>query len=198
MSELMLINPRRRKRKMSAKQLKFFGKRRKKKYSRRGYTIGSSPIRRLKLNPKRRYRRNPSTRGFNIQSFAQNTLIPSAIGAAGALSLDVLLGFLPLPAAFKSGPMRPIVKLVGAVGIGMIAGMIGQRKMAEQVTAGAVTVVLYDTMKGFLQTSLPNIPLGDAEEYPALEYVNPAITVDESTGEYTDDIEQMSAYVPEF
>lgn len=198
MPELMLINPRkrRRKRKMTAKQARYFGKRRK----RRARSRSASPLTGVAMNPRRRrrrtftaarrYRRNPIK--FSPAAFMKNTLMPSAIGAGGALGLDVVMGFLPLPAAMKTGPMRPVIKLVGAIGIGMLAGMVANRRTAEQITAGAVTVVLYDTLKGFMQKAMPNIPLGE-NDYPALEYMSPAMTVDGMS--QNDD---MSAYVPEY
>ena len=200
MSELVLINPRRRgsrKRKMTAKQRQFFGPRPKRRKFKarvrraRARTLMALPKKRRRVA---RYRRNPIG-GFSVKNFAKDTLIPSGIGAAGALGLDLLLGFLPLPAAIKTGPMRPLVKLVGAVGLGMVAGMVGSRKMAEQVTAGAVTVVLYDTIKGFAQKQFPTLPLSDADY--SLEYINPAQVVDgmSDTDALVDDSDSMGEYV---
>lgn len=93
-------------------------------------------------------RRNPV--GFNIAGFVTNTLMPSAIGGAGALALDVLVGMLPLPPALKTGPMAPVMKVAGAIGLGMAAGMFASRKTAEQIAAGAVTVTLYGLAKTML------------------------------------------------
>jgi hypothetical protein len=47
---------------------------------------------------------------------------------------------LPLPVAMKTGPMAPVVKIAGALGLGALAGMVTNRRMANQVAAGAVTV----------------------------------------------------------
>lgn len=202
MPELMLINPRKRRkrRKMTAKQRQYFGKRRKRTRSRsRSITapagLSMNPKRRRRrrartLSAVRRYRRNPIK--FSPMQFVQTTLMPSAIGAGGALGLDLLMGFLPLPVAMKTGPMRPVIKLVGAVGIGMLAGMVTNRRTAEQITAGAVTVVLYDTLKGFMQKAMPNLVLGEAE-YPALEYISPAQTV-EGMGVYSDEMGELPEY----
>ena len=201
MPELMLINPRkrRRKRKMSALQRRYFGKRR----TRRSRSVAKRSFAGVAMNPRkrrrrrtalssvRRYRRNPIK--FSPGQFMQQTLMPSAIGAGGALGLDILMGFLPLPAAMKTGPMRPVIKLVGAVGIGMLAGMLTNRKTAEQITAGAVTVVLYDTLKGFVQKAMPNIPLGE-NDYPALEYMSPAITVDGMGAIVDNDVGEIPEY----
>lgn len=184
MAELMLINPSRRRGKrrpkMSKKQRRYFGKR----ASKRSNTRPRVTLRRRKRatymsNPRKRYRRNPAS-GFRPMSFINQTLMPAAIGGAGALGLDLLMGFIPLPAAMKTGPMRPIIRIVGAIGIGMIAGMVTNKRLGEQVGAGAMTVVLYDTLKGFMRTAMPNVNLGDIEtDYPQMEYLSPAPQVDD-------------------
>jgi hypothetical protein len=92
-----------------------------------------------------RYRRpNP------IGNFMTQTLIPSAVGGAGALALDVAVAALPLPPTMKTGPMAPIVKAAGAVGLGMLAGQFLGRKTGEQIAAGALTVTMYNVAKSML------------------------------------------------
>ena len=149
-----------------------------------------NPVRALKRH--RRYRRNPSMRG-GMQGFMKHTLMPSAMGAAGALGIDVILGFLPIPVQFKTGPMRALVKIAGAVGIGMVAQNFVKKETANQFVAGAITVTLYDVFKGYLQTAMPTVALSEAEhimqEYPSLGYANPALNVSGS--------EQMGVYMPE-
>lgn len=244
MSQLMLINPGRRvkrrkhkaragarkKRHMSALQLKYFGKKsqrskavstlsgpgrgqrkgnpvmakkhkKRRKSSFKTHSLASvrrrtksgrhrNPVRALKHH--RRYRRNPSMRG-GMQGFMKHTLMPSAMGAAGALGIDVILGFLPIPVQFKTGPMRALVKIAGAVGIGMVAQNFVKKETANQFVAGAITVTLYDVFKGYLQTAMPTVALSEAEhimqEYPSLGYANPALNVSGS--------EQMGVYMPE-
>lgn len=183
MSELMLINPRKRRRrrhKISAKQRKYFGKRRTRSHKRRS-VLSARPRRRhhYMSNPHRRrhkrYRLNPSFGGFKPMSFVKDTLMPSSVGAAGALGLDMLLGFVPLPAMLKTGAGNTLARIGGAVGIGMLAGMVTNKRMGEQVGAGALTVVLYDVLKGFIKTSFPTLQLGDLpSEYPQMEYLSPA------------------------
>jgi hypothetical protein len=206
MAELMLINPRKRRRKskskavrknprkrrtMTALQRKYFGNR---KHKRNPTVAKKSSKRRRRYavtaKKSRRYRRNPSGGRFNMQTFSRNTLMPSAIGAAGALGLDILMGFLPLPPAMKVGPMRTVIKIVGAVGVGMLAGTFVKRSTAEQIAAGAITVALYDTLKGVVQTAMPTLSLGEADvfsEYPSLAYANAGQVVGDM-GEYNDNI----------
>lgn len=200
MAELMLINPRKRrraKRKMTAKQRRYFGKRPKAKRRRRTAVVAAPKRRRTYMsNPRRRkkYRSNPIG-GFRPMSFVNQTLMPAAIGGAGALGLDILLGALPLPAMLKTPAMRPIVRIAGAVGIGILAGMVTNKRLGEQVGAGALTVVLYDTIKGFAKTTFPTLNLGDIDsDYPQMEYLSPAPQVDDM-GVYVGDSNTVGEYV---
>lgn len=206
MAELMLINPRkrRRKRKMSAKQMMYFGKKRRRRRpvaKRRRYR--ANPVGLSMANPRRRthrkrYRRNPVS--FRPMTFVNQTLMPSAIGAAGALGLDFLMGFIPLPMMLQGPAIRPFVRIAGAVGIGVLAGMITNRRMGEQVGAGALTVVLYDTLKGFAKTSFPALNLGDLEnqDYPMMEYISPAPQVEDLSAYVGTDYSPVGEYVSDF
>lgn len=160
------------------------------KYRRSSSTAASSAGRTL------RYRRpNP------IGDFVGSTLIPSAVGGAGALALDVAIAMLPLPPAMKAGPMAPLVRVAGAVGLGMIAGKVAGRRVGEQVAAGALTVTLYNAARAALvRVSGGKIPglsmypegVGDyvsEADMEALGYTGSA----EQIGEYVGD-ESMSGY----
>jgi hypothetical protein len=202
MAELMLINPRkrRRKHKMSTKQRRYFGKRTHAKKRRRRTSLVAAPRRRHYMsNPHKRhkrYRRNPSIGGFRPMAFMKDTLMPSAVGAAGALGLDMLLGFVPLPAMLKTPAMRPIVRIAGAVGIGIIAGMVTNKRIGEQVGAGALTVVLYDTLKGFVTAQFPTLTLGDLpNQYPTMEYLSPAPQVEDLSAYVSSDYSPVGEYV---
>jgi len=215
MAELMLINPHKRRksktkavrknprkrRPMTALQRQYFGKSKHKrnpsvaKKTKKSRKYKRNPVHVPKHSSKRRkYRRNPS-RGlgkFSVQGFAKNTLMPSAIGAAGALGLDVLIGFLPLPPNLKTGPMRSVVRIAGAVALGIVAGMVVKKETAANIAAGAVTVTLYDVLKGAVQTAMPTLQLGETDiftEYPSLAYASAGETV----GEYVSD--DMGMYV---
>lgn len=212
MATLMLVNPMAKRKKRRSAAQRAATKRMLK--ARWGATRNPSPKRRRprRRSPiaafagipvRRRARRGGGGGRFNLQRFATDTMMPSAIGAGGALTLDILMGVLPIPAALKTGALRPIVRIAGAVGIGLLAGMITNKRMAEQIGAGALTVVLYDTLKGFVLAAIPGLPVGEndveyvsaapGEDYPALSYYNPAGVVPDGVGEYED---EMSAYVP--
>lgn len=113
-----------------------------------------------------------------IGNFVSGTLIPSAVGGAGALALDIALAALPLPDAMKNGPMAPLVKVAGAVGLGMLASQFLGRKTGEQVAAGALTVTIYNVARKALagikkKDGTPMIPgLSMYTEGPMGEYVS--------------------------
>ena len=189
MSELLLINPRR-KRKMHRNP----SRRRTTKMRRNPIRRHRRRVTRLRANPKRhrrvsRMRHNPiirrrkrgASRGgsMNMSGFLKGTLMPSAIGAGGALGVDLLLGFAApmLPAMLTTPAIKPFVRLAAAIGLGLVAGKVGGRAMGEKVTAGAVTVIVYDTVKGFLQTAMPTLPLSGMDAYPNLEYYNAGTNV---------------------
>jgi hypothetical protein len=147
-----------------------------------------------------RYRRtNPFGRGILGDTFSM--LVPAAMGGIGALGTDVLMGVLPLPDTIKTGPFRPVVRIAAAVGLGVVAGMVTSKATAKQFTAGALTVILYDTLKGFLsQTMGGKIPGLSLYEIPGIgmyEVVPPAQIGDmgyKGSGMVTGS-DQISAYM---
>lgn len=196
MSELLLINPRKRRRRKSSAKRRTRARARPVRRRKRRSMIAAfaNPAKRSRKRRRRsihrsiaRFRRNPSSRGgkFSIKGTVKDTLIPSAIGAAGALGLDVLLGLVPLPDMLKTPTVRPFVRIAGAIGIGMLASMVAGRKIGEQVTAGAVTVTVYDIMKGVVQQAMPTLSLGDVGYYPSLEYVGAGLNAGDSVNSMT-------------
>lgn len=169
--EMMLVNPRRRRkgraksrrrsskrrRRMSAKQAAFFGGGRRK---RRSNPIRSS--RRRKRRGSRARRRNPSGRRFGLPSVGgiSSQLMGALPGAVGALGLDILLGFVPIPASWKAGPLGYVTKILGALALGMGAKMVVSQHTAAQMTNGALTVMFHGIMRDFVATNVPGVPLG--------------------------------------
>lgn len=136
----------------------------------------------------RRRRSNPIG---GMGDFLTGTLMPSAIGGGGALLLDVALAVLPIPASLKVGALAPVVKIAGAVGLGMAAGMVVSRKTANQIAAGALTVTMYNIAKGLLvKATGGKIPgLAGHDEYYSLMPSG----VGEYVGEYVGDGDAMGA-----
>lgn len=187
MAEIMLIgNPRRRKRskgrrRMSAKQRKYFGggKRRRSRASaaprrrrRRRSLVAASPRRRRRravFSVRRRRRRNPSFRGAigGLRSGLVPTLKAGAVGATGALGLDLLWGYGSryLPASIAGSPLAQYAaKLVGALLVGMIGNNV-LRGRGRDLAVGATTVVLHDAFKAQLKASFPALQLGEYLTY---------------------------------
>jgi len=184
MQTLALVNPRRRRkasrRKMTAKQAKFFGGGKRRRKSARA--AATAPARRRRRRGSvRRFLRSTrgggiSPRGINVAQFMRGTLIPSAVGAAGALGVDLLLGYATpyLPASVTTGPMVPLTKIAAAVGLGLLAQMATKdRSISEQVTAGAITVVAYDYIRNMAKAQFPTLPL--SEYVSGMGYAGPAL-----------------------
>ena len=175
-TEVLLINPANRPKKrrtMSALQAKYFGKKKRRSPKSRVKTRSykRNPIG-FAANPRRKsrrsYRRNPigALRGFSLQG----AIMPTMIGAGGAILTDLAMGFLPIPNTMKTGAMRPVVKAGAAIGIGLLVGMVTTKATGSKAMAGGLTVVAYDAIKGFLQQNMPQLPLAGVGEYPLMEY----------------------------
>lgn len=170
MAELMLVNPRRRRKASTRKKTrarKAPAKRARRTARRRSNPV--TPIRRRsrRVAPRRARRtvarrRNPTgpLQQLTGGDFVNKQLMPAATGAFGAIGLDILWGYVPLPANMKVGPMRHVVKGIGAIGLGMLANMAVRPATARQFTAGALTVVTYEAMRELVSRMMPNVPMG--------------------------------------
>jgi len=155
-----------------------------------GYVVGSARIRRRKLNPRRRHRsRRRHNPRFSVAGITSQ-LVPAAYGAAGAVALDVALGYIPLPAMFQTGYGKHGARIVGALGIGWLARkFLGSKGNA--VAAGALTVAMYSLVKDVVVQFAPSVKgLGDYEE----------IAIDNTAdqiGAYMDPAARLGAYLPD-
>lgn len=104
--------------------------------------------------------------------------LPAVIGGAGALGLDIALGNLTfIPEDWKTGNRRTLLRAGIAFAVGFAARSFLPAKfktMADQATAGALTVTAYDAVKGFVQTQFPELTLGmydgDLSAYERVNY----------------------------
>ncbi len=182
-SEILLVNPRRRRGRRTAAQKRATRKmiaanrrpgRRKRRrnpigpYAKRaaprrrrrpaglGYYVNPRRRRRpARARPRRRYRRNPTMRGM-----INSLVIPAATAGGGAVLLDVLWGFLPVPEGIKTGPMRHVAKGLGAIVLGNLVGMTGNKKMGDTMALGALTVTFHAAFREMTAQFMPQIPLG--------------------------------------
>jgi hypothetical protein len=202
MPELLVVgaNPRRKKRrKLSAKQIAAgFGggggkkRRRGRKRSRSVALSSSRPARRRGRSRSRGRSMNvgASLSRLSVGGIVNETLIPAAIGAAGALATDYALNAVSsqLPAFLQTGPARVGVKLAAALGLGYLVSMIGGRRLGAQALAGAAVVTAYDFLKPYAAAALPGVAgYNDGMGYwsPALQLPfpytdsgNPAVQID--------------------
>jgi hypothetical protein len=117
---------------------------------------------------KRSYRRNPSPRAGLM-----GLLMPSLQGAAGAIGVDVVTGFLPLPLGIKVSPARHFIKALMGVGLGMVM----KGSMGHNMARGVVTVAFHDAAREAVQMVAPSVQLGmepTTEDLAGLGYYNPA------------------------
>lgn len=106
-------------------------------------------------NTRRRPRRAHRNPRFKLPSVSgiKHTLMGAGIGAIGAIGLDVGLSYLVpmLPASIQanvsSGWGRNLVRLGGALGMGLLASFVVKKETARAVAAGAATVVSADILK---------------------------------------------------
>lgn len=141
--------------------------------------------RRRRTTTKRRRRRNPYTsvtrrrrsnqlRRARLPTFNRiinDQVIPAVVGGSGAVLNDVIVNMLPLPLNFKTGWMRHVSKAVGAIAIGYLGAMFLRKQTADQLGAGAMTVVGYNVVRDLAAQWMPQIPLG--EYLPMGEYLTP-------------------------
>ncbi len=148
MAQMLLVNPRKRRKASAAK--KPAAKRR--SIASRARSSVAKVSKRIK-----HYRRNPISKASVISQFKEG-----AIGAAGALAVDVAMAKLPIPAEYKTGQFAPLVKGFVGIGIGMAVAKFGKnKKLGEQLAAGAVTVSLYNAGRQLLAPTLGLAGYGD-------------------------------------
>lgn len=119
-----------------------------------------------------RRRRNP-TRRMTMRSVMNQNIIPAMQGGAGALGMDILYGYLPIPATMKVGMMRHIIKGGAVIGFGMFAGQFMRPTTAHNMVTGALTVIMHTAMRETMAQFMPNIPLGEYESMGQVPYGTP-------------------------
>lgn len=184
MSKNLIVSRNPTKRRSSAKQ-KAAARRNIKKAQaanrRRGGSRRKTPARRKKRrNPVGKYvrparRRNPRRRLPTVQGIIDRQVIPAAVGGVGAVANDIIVNMLPLPANFKVGWFRHLSKAIGAVAIGYLGGMVLSKRTADQLGAGAMTVVGYNVVRDLAAQFAPQLQLGEYLDPTMGEYLDPAL-----------------------
>jgi hypothetical protein len=156
---------------MSALQRSYFGGgRRARRRARRAapMQVARNPRRRSFRRRIRSARRNPTMRGYARRAremvgrnFVGRSLLPAAVGGAGALGLDVALAVLPVPAMLKAGALNIATRVAGALALGYLGKMLVNDRFGEQAMTGALVVTFYDGFKQAMTTYAPSVPLSD-------------------------------------
>ncbi len=174
---------------------------------RRATSFRRNPIRRRAVSARRRgYRRNPTRSlggkgGFNIMPI----VLPSIAVGLGAVGAELLMGYLPIPAMFKTGPMRYLAKAAVSIAAGYAIARFGNRKVGEAFAMGGIAIAAHDAAKAAVTQFMPGAQFGGWDNYgystlsdrygttPGLGYYSPGQTVGmaeyqsagSSMGEYT-------------
>lgn len=142
-------------------------------------------------------RRNPSARGI-----INRQILPALIMGSGAVGNDFLFGLIAsripgIPPMLLTGPGRHAAKALSAILLGMGASYIVGRRTADQLTAGALTVVGYNVVRDVAARVLPQVPLGEYLQPSGLGYygagLNPAY---QPMGQYLNDVPGTGVSVP--
>ena len=102
-----------------------------------------------------------------LNNIINKQVIPAMWGGTGAVANDVLYNFIPFPPMLSVGPMRHVGKAASAIALAWVSSFFLTRKQAEQLGAGALTVVGYNVVRELVQQFMPQIQMG---EYLPLGY----------------------------
>ena len=94
-----------------------------------------------------------------MRGMINSLVIPAASAGGGAILLDILWGFIPLPPAIKTGPMRHVAKGLGAIVLGNLVGMVGTKRLGDTMALGALTVTFHAAFREMTAQFMPQIPL---------------------------------------
>lgn len=170
MEEILLVNPRRRKRR--AKRSKWYSVKAHQRNPR--HRRGGHKTRRRRL-------RNPRFGMPSVKSIT-GEIGPALIGAVGAMGLDIGMAYLPLPTMLQSGWGKVAAQLGGALALGFIAAKIPGvgRSRAQAATLGALTIVAYNAIRPLAASTIGDkvkglSGLADFGDFQGMgAYMNPA------------------------
>jgi len=136
-----------------------------------GYVVGSKPIRRRKMNPRRHSRHRHRNPRFSVPGLV-GQLKAGLIGGAGGIANALLMGVVTprLPAVVATGYPLHGVRIASAAAIGW-AGRKFAGRMGAQLGEGAMVVAMYLLLKDVTTSMVPSLPLGDYQE---IELAHPA------------------------
>ena len=126
-----------------------------------------------------------------VSDIVEDLIMPVIPATGGALALDFAWNFLPLPESVANGFLRHVAKMGGAIAMALGAERVFDKRTAELMGVGAMTVVAHGAAKEMLQTAFPDLNLG---YYSAGPIVGKLATT-AGPGTFTTG-QVMGAYVP--
>lgn len=101
---------------------------------------------------RRTRRRNPIGGAFNPMRDIAHMLQSAAIGAGGAIAVDLAVGRFGgmLPAMLTTGNMRHVTRAGVAVTLAAVLGKIAGARVARDVAQGSLTVIAHDAALSML------------------------------------------------
>jgi hypothetical protein len=175
---LILINPRRRKRRRNPRSRRRMPAALRRYWaSRRGTRLANPRRRKRRKNPvvhsyRRRYprahRRNPRGR-YRARSYRRlrnprgdfmGTLGAAAIGAVGALGLSYAYSYVSpyLPTTLQTGLAQSAVMGAGALGLGWLLGRFVSKDIGDDVAFGGLTVVMFTAAQSLATSAGLTLP----------------------------------------
>lgn len=149
--------------------------------SRRRRSYAANPIRR------RRFRRNPI--GGGRGKIGVGSLIgPAAMAGIGGVMADLLLGYAPIPASFKTGNLRYVAKAGLSVAAGYVIAKFGSRKLGEMVALGGLAISIHDAVRDQIVKFAPSAQFGEYMPRDGIGYYNAGQTVG-GMGEYLGELD---------
>jgi hypothetical protein len=107
-----------------------------------------------------RRRRNPIFGGRGALDIG-SLLMPALVQGSGAVATSILVGYLPIPDNFKTGSAAGATKAVAGLAAGWLIAKFVNKAAGKQFAEGALTIAVYDVVKGLAQqASMPMSGMG--------------------------------------
>lgn len=130
------------------------------------FRMNPAPRRRHRL---RRYRRNPTHAAGHLR--IASLIMPAAAIGLGAIGSELAMGYLPIPANFKTGIMRHLTKGAVSLAAGAALAQFVNRKVGESFALGGLTIAFHDAFKDAIIQFMPTAQFG------GMGYYSPGSTV---------------------
>ncbi len=207
--KLLLVNPRPRRRESVAERAKLSRAAKRRPRNRLGEFVSGAKRNPKRKAPTRRYhqerwtarahprgaegefiKKNPRRRAMATRrrepvgllgGLWDDTLRPAAVGTAGAMMMELGVGYLPLPEVLKSGVGGFAVKALIAVGMGLGAKAAGFERAGAELAVGALTVAAATQAKDLAAVHMPDLRLG------SMGYFSPAMVEQGGMGMFVED-----------